>query len=600
MLYYNPLDEFCKNPIGAVKESDTLTFRVKCDSSVCTLVLTKDGCDYSKRHDLIKKDGYFEGELQVPVGLYWYYFDIGNGEFVGKGENYLGEISRYPQAFQLSVSSKGYKVPSWMKGGIMYQIFPDRFYRGEENKSVSPEKILHENWGETPIYKPNFAGQVLNNDFFGGDFKGITEKLPYLKSLNVSVIYLNPIFKAYSNHRYDTGDYMSFDPLLGTEDDFKNLLQKADELGIKIILDGVFNHSGDDSVYFNKYGRYDSVGAYQSEKSQYRNWFKFINYPKEYESWWGIKTLPAYDKNCKEYIDYIAGEDGVIEKYTKMGIGGWRLDVVDELPAHLVKEIRKAVKKVNKNAIIIGEVWEDASNKVAYGKRREYFLGGELDSVMNYPLKNAILAYVTTGNLDELRQVIFEQIDHYPKDVLDSLMNIISTHDTFRILSAVSGINTAGLSKQSMENLIVSGDALKLAKEKVKMATLLQFTLCGVPSIYYGDEIGMQGFKDPLNRRCFDWGNEDQEMLDWYRKISKIRSTYSAFEDGKFKEIHAKGGAFVFARYNDKCEVAVAINVGDKQKNMSFDGTIINLLDGTEHEEHFMLEPHSFGVFIKK
>ena len=600
MLYYNPLDEFCKNPTGAVKENEEVVFRIKCNSNKCALVITKDGSNCSCHHEMIKKDGYFEISLCIDVGLYWYYFDMCNGEFVGKGENFLGELSRYPQGFQLTVSKSNYCVPSWLKGGIIYQIFPDRFCRAEKKKKVSDEKVLHAKWGETPIYQPNHAGQVLNNDFFGGDFKGIIKKLPYLKKLNVTAIYLNHIFKAYSNHRYDTGDYMTIDPLLGTEEDFKDLISKADELGIKIILDGVFNHSGDDSLYFNRYGRYDSKGAYQCAASKYKNWFKFTDYPKEYESWWGIRTLPAYNKTCPELVDFITGENGVIEKYTKMGIGGWRLDVVDELPSSMVKKIRSAVKKVNQDGIVIGEVWEDASNKISYGVRREYFLGEELDSVMNYPLKNAIINLVTTGETTQFVQVVSELVDHYPKAVLDSLMNILSTHDTYRILSSISGINTAGLNKKAMENLTVSGVQLETAKTKLKMATLLQFTVFGVPSIYYGDEVGMQGFADPLNRRCYPWRKGDAEVLSWYRKLSKIRSKYSAFADGKFKLLYGKNGAVVYSRSNDESEVLVSVNAGDTVKVVSFDGKLYNVLNGKYYESNFELLPNSFAIFVRK
>ncbi len=603
MFYFNPLDEFFKNPIGAVCESQEATFRVKCSFKQCVLVLHKDNSPCDECYLMTKKDGYFEKSIKLEPGLYWYYFDVGNGRFIGLSHDkeYKGELSNSPQGFQLTVYSDGYYVPEWLDGGIIYQIFPDRFNRAEEVKNLPEEKVLHENWLDTPIFKPNFKGQVLNNDFFGGDFRGIIAKLDYLKSLSVKAIYLNPIFKAYSNHRYDTGDYMTIDPLLGTEEDFEELIAKANEVGIKIILDGVFNHTGDDSLYFNKYGRYGDVGAYKSAVSPYKSWYKFISYPDEYESWWGIKTLPAVNKSMDSgFIKFITGPDGVIEKYTKKGIGGWRLDVVDELPSHFVKKIRQTVKNINNNAIIIGEVWEDASNKVSYGVRRQYFQGSELDSVMNYPLKNAILDYVTTGHVESISYVVKEQIDHYPKIALDTLMNILSTHDTYRLISAVSSLKVNGLPKAKLAEITIPKEKLAEAKFNLKVASLLQFTLCGVPCIYYGDEIGMQGYTDPLNRKCYPWGNEDMEILEWYRLLGKIRTDYSAFCGGNFKEICAEHGTYAYKRYDDCSEVFVGINIGEMRKELHFAGELKNLLDGKIYKNVFQFSPNTMCVLVKE
>ena len=461
------------------------------------------------------------------MGLYFYYFILENGIKVGLSENYLGEETNNPTLFQLTSYKKGYKTPSFIKGGLIYQIFPDRFCRKEKHKNMPPYKVLHENWNDLPIFEPNVNGKIINNDFFGGDFLGIASKLNYLKALGVNTIYLNPIFKAYSNHRYDTGDYMQVDELLGTEQDFEFLVNKANQKGIKIILDGVFNHTGDDSIYFNKYGRYGKDGAYINPKSKYRNWFNFTNYPTEYQSWWGITTLPAVNKNNKYYSNYICGKNGVLKKWLKKGVAGYRLDVVDELPENFVKEIRKSVKSLNQNAIVIGEVWEDASNKIAYGVRRKYFQGRELDSVMNYPLKNAIINFVLTGDEKQLSYTIKEQIDHYPKMVLDCLMNMLSTHDTFRILSALSGVNINGKTKKELSTLEIPLNIREEVINRLKIATLLQYTLYGVPSIYYGDEVGMQGYTDPLNRKTFPWGNENKDILRWYKKLGNIRKKYN-------------------------------------------------------------------------
>ncbi len=599
MFYYNPLDKFCKSSIGGISTDTKLMFRVISDSATCHLAIHRDGANAEVRYPMNRFGEFFQVEISLGKGLYFYHFDLGGGNLVGLNDDYVGEITSNPCEFQLTVYDKNYSVPSWLNGGIIYQIFPDRFCRSGKTEITRDDIVFHENWEDTPIYKPNIHGQVMNNDFFGGDLQGIISKLDYLQSLGITIIYLNPIFRAFSNHRYDTGNYMEIDPLLGTEEDFKELIAKADERGIKIVLDGVFNHTGDDSIYFNKYGKYDSVGAFQSDKSEYVDWFKFIQYPNVYESWWGITTLPATDKNSEEYLNYITGKNGVLEHYTKLGIGGWRLDVVDELPAHFVREIRNAVKRNNTDAVIIGEVWEDASNKIAYGVRREYFQGRELDSVMNYPLKNAIINYVCQGNEQNLSYIIKEQIDHYPPFVLNSLMNILATHDTYRLISAVGELNAYGKSKEEQDKLLLTGELYDRAKNRVKIATLLSYTLCGVPSVYYGDEIGMQGYADPLSRKTFKWDKIDEELLSFFKKLGAIRRSYSCFERGDYSEIYAKNGTLIFKRHDEHTEVLIACNVGESIK-IAFDGELYNLIDEKDYSGSYHLTRNSFAVFIKK
>ena len=262
--------------------------------------------------------------------------------------------------------------------------------------------------------------------------------------------------------------------------------------------------------------------------------------------------------------------------------------------------IRKAVKNINKNAIVIGEVWEDASNKISYGVRREYFQGKELDSVMNYPLKNAILDFVCSGNADNLCNVINEQIDHYPSFVLDSLMNILSTHDTCRLVSSLSGIDVSNMTKSQMEKVVIDGKRLEDAKFRLKCATLLQFLLRGVPSVYYGDEIGMQGFIDPLNRRCFAWDNIDEELLAWYKKLAQIRKSYSAFVSGEYSTVYKNEGIIIFTRKDENSQLLVCINVGEKDYNLSFDGKLKNLINDKEYLNNLTLNGKSFGVFINE
>ncbi len=601
MIYYNPLDCQCKSQIGAVCAGKKITFRVKSDFDSVIFVFKKDGSDVDNFIPMKKEDdGYYSVEVSFDVGLYFYCFSLGNGKFIGLGDGFLGVITDKPLHFQLIAYDSEYKVPEWFSGGIIYQIFPDRFNCHDKNKTVEEGKILHSNYDDLPIFEPNEKGKVLNRDFFGGDLLGIVDKLDYLKSLGVSIIYLNPIFKSYSNHRYDTGDYMTIDPMLGNENDFILLIEKANALGIKIILDGVFNHTGDDSVYFNKYGNYPELGAYQSKHSKYYKWYNFKDYPNDYESWWGILTLPAINEANEDYIEFITGVNGVIDHYTKLGIGGWRLDVVDELPDNFVKKIRESAKRVNNDAIIIGEVWEDASNKIAYGVRREYFQGEELDSVMNYPLMNAIIDFVKHGNSLSLGNVVKEQIDHYPSAVLHSLMNILSTHDTIRLLTAVGGKDMTGKSKREMSLTKIPKENFDNAIFKLKVASLLQYTLSGVPSLYYGDEVGMQGYVDPLNRCYYPWGKENQELLSWYKFLGELRTSFDAFKDGGYSEIYCKNGVFIFERKGKNSEVLIAVNLQEEDFLMYFDDVLYNLIDSKESANKFELKAKSFAVLIKK
>ncbi len=596
-MLYNPLDTFYKSQIGAIRSNSKITLRVKGDFNSVILRCKKDGADYVS-YPMQKIDHYFEVSFYLESGLYFYYFELENGQYISNSYDYVGVISSLKQDFQLTIYDKEFEVPSWLSGGVIYQIFPDRFYRAEKQKQVPDYKVLHDNWNEHPVFLPNEQGEIINNDFFGGDLKGIIEKLDYLVSIGISAIYLNPIFKAFSNHRYDTGDYMQVDELLGNESDLERLINCAKEKGIKIIFDGVFNHTGDDSIYFNRYNRYDSLGAYQGKESKYYSWYNFKNFPNEYDSWWGIKTLPAINEGNQDYINFITGENGVIDHYTKLGVGGWRLDVVDELPSEFVKSIRTAVKRADKDAIIIGEVWEDASNKISYGQRREYFQGKELDSVMNYPLKNAIIEFVKYGNAKLLSHTIKEQMDHYPNNVLHSLMNILSTHDTARILTVLGGESCEGKDMITLSKLKINPSQMEKAIFNLKVATLLQFTLCGVPSVYYGDEVGMQGYSDPLNRCTFPWGNENFEILDWYKFLSNLRKDYSAFINGELKQIYCDNGVFIFKRFDEKSQILVCVNISSNSFCFEYEGELRELITNQIYADNFELKQKNIAVFI--
>jgi len=478
----------------------------------------------------------------------------------------------------------------------MYQIFPDRFAKVGEPPEIEG-RISRNDWGGTPSYQPNEKGKVLNNDFFGGNFKGIQSKLSYLKDLGVTTLYFNPIFEAASNHRYDTSDYMNIDPYLGTKEDFAELVNAAKNVGISIILDGVFNHTGDDSVYFNKYAHYPTVGAYQSKDSPYYSWYSFDNFPNKYSSWWGIDILPQLNENSKGYQNFIFGEKGVIKTWLNYGIGGYRLDVADELPDFFLKKLRDSVKSANPDAIIIGEVWEDASDKIAYEHRREYLQGHELDSVMNYPLKDAIISYVQTGNTDYLLDTIRHLIDHYPKQTLDCLMNILGTHDTARILTVLGGISCKNKDEMACMTARLSTKNKKIAIEKLKMCALLQYTLPGVPCVFYGDENGMEGHSDPFCRRCFDWERMNYALISYYQRLGEIRQTYkNIFKDGNFEEIYAKDGFLLFSRKSLKDELYVYINNSSKPYLLNLDGKYQELISKKIIEKSLTVRPYEYGI----
>ena len=563
-FYYDPLDPQCKSREGAVRCGSEVLFQTyllegASEGAACTLrFYCDDGTQFS--FPMLREGNCFRVALKFHrTGLYFYYFDLGAEGFLGRGPLRRAEQTQYPRAWQVTVFSEDYHTPDWYKGGVMYQIFPDRFCKAGEYP-VKPYKVLRSDWGGQPYFRPNDFGKVLNNDFFGGNRNGIRTKLGYLAKLHVNSVYLNPIFDAYSNHRYDTGDYMEIDSLLGTKENFSELVRDAEKQGIRIILDGVFNHTGDDSRYFNKFGRYDSVGAYQSPQSPYADWYQFHRYPDTYDCWWGIETLPAVNENSPSYQNFILGEDGVIKTWLRRGAAGYRLDVADELPGFFLKMLRRAVKEQDPEALIIGEVWEDASNKVAYDVRREYLQGAELDSVMNYPLKDAIINFVLSGNTTQLRETIAMLRDNYPKETLDVLMNLLGTHDTPRILTVLGNKHPAN--KEEMSRTWLSSEERIRAKSLLRIAAVLQFTLFGVPCIYYGDEAGAEGYQDPFCRNCFPWDDIDEELRAFYEKLGDIRTGLypSVFKSGAYRELFADAGCLVFERTDGKAHVIVCCN----------------------------------------
>ena len=604
-FYFNPLDKACKSRTGAFARGETVTFRIYWrgegelpNETDATFVYFQDGKERTAL-SMQRRDDHFTVSLRFnQIGLYFYYFRVGGGYFgCGKWRDgtFYAKASDM-RAWQITVYEEHYQTPAWMKGGVMYQIFPDRFHKSGE-LPIADWKVRRTDWGGQPRYRPDEYGKVLNNDFFGGNLKGITEKLDYLASLGVTVLYLNPIFEAYSNHRYDTGDYLKIDAQLGTADDLDELVAQAKKRGIRLVLDAVLNHTGADSRYFNKYGRYESVGAYQSPDSPYADWYHFRNFPDVYESWWGIDTLPAVNEQSASYQEFVFGENGVLKTWLRHGIGGYRLDVADELPDFFLQKLRAAVKEQTADAVVIGEVWEDASNKIAYSVRRQYLQGHELDSVMNYPLKDAIIGFVQSGNTSQLKETLYMLLDNYPKQTLDCLMNILGTHDTPRILTVLGGKPCAN--KDEMANTSMNEAEVAAAKRKLKMAALLQFTLPGVPCIYYGDENAMQGYQDPFCRGCFDWVNTDEELLAFYQKLGALRKKYAAFREGEYDEVFSDGGCIVYARRAGKNTVYVYINNSGGVYNIHLNGSYTEHLTGEVFADRLTCGAYSYGIFTK-
>ncbi len=519
----------------------------------------------------------FRGTLDVGtyVGLVWY-------SFVLEGlDGRRAELGPY----QLTVYQGEEAVPTWFGEGMTYQIFPDRFCRSRipDPTGLVGGRTVHQNWEDEPVYRPDEHGEIRNRDFFGGDFQGVISKLDELKELGVETLYFNPIFEAAENHRYGTADYDRIDPMLGCNEDFSRLCDEAHKRGMRVMLDGVFNHTGFVSRYFNGDGFYPDVGACQSWDSPYRSWFQFIRWPDQYESWWGIYSLPAVNESDPSYRRFIFGdEDSVVRRWLRAGADGWRLDVADELPDDFVAGIHAAARAEKPSAVVIGEVWEDGSTKVAYGVRRKHILGGHCDGLMNYPLRSAILSYFSGGKAEDFVSGMETIRENYPPFAFYSAMNSLGTHDTPRILTLLgAGGERRDQSRDWRANFRLEGDALRLAKERLRAAALLLFCFPGSPTVYYGDEAGMEGFEDPFNRRTYPWGHEDGELLDWFKQLGALRKTHPALRRGTIRYVAADGPLLAFARADDGEEVLCVCNAGDGPVTLPLPGNTASVLVGS-------------------
>lgn len=612
MLYvkFDPTDVFHKSIVGAVPEGVRFGIRLQINQCVApsrvTMVVYSD--DGTQNFEYVMyKDASGEGfdnylaDVQFKKGLYWYYFKMDGvtyERYVGSnGSRGAGLFYQNVTPFQLSVYKKQYETPTWLNKGVMYQIMVDRFCHVGE-KVVTEDKILRP-WGEQPYYREE-DGVVRNRDFFGGNLQGIIEKLPYLKELGVTTLYLNPIFKAYSNHKYDTEDYELIDPMFGTAQDFESLCKKAEGFGIKIILDGVFNHVGSTSKYFNRGKKYGEGGAYNDEKSPYRDWFRI--YPdNSYECWWSFQNLPRINAESVGAQKYFCDKsNGIVPRWLKAGAAGWRLDVVDEISDDMLDKIVAAAKSQNPSCAIIGEVWEDASNKIDYGVRRHYLDGTQLDSVMNYPLMNGIISFVRDGNEQALASVVYDILNNYPLFVRNNLMNILGTHDTARILTSLAGDRIDNSSKDVWARAKLSDEQYKAGCKLLKIAAVLQFTMFGFPCVYYGDEVAMEGYKDPFCRGCYPWETQNKLMLDFYKRLGELRQN-PVFADGDFRQLVAESGVYAFQRVlqQNQTEVIVAVNRGNREYCLYLGDIYEDVFTGRKYADVCKLQTNGY-VILKR
>ncbi len=574
MVYFESRNIKYKDPFGALRAGEKCTFLVEVDASVAPrevrLVIRQDsGAAVTYP---MQPMGETEGRRQFVLqwsadkeDLYFYRFEVikedGLFFFVGRGEDAKAVVGDWLAEWSLTVYAADFLAPKDLAGGVMYQIFPDRFARKDDEipaANVKGTRYFHYDTREAPwgFSDPAHPG---GKDFFGGSLVALEEKLDYLQSLGCTVLYLNPVFESSENHRYSTADYRNIDPWFGNNEQMCKFLAAAKQKGIRVIFDGVFSHTGDDSIYFNKYRHYAGEGAYNSTESPYYSWYDFRRFPDDYAGWWGFTTLPNVNETDPSYLSFITDpEDGVLSFWQKMGVGGWRLDVADELPDLFLEKLRSTVKSVDADAYIVGEVWENAVEKVSYGARRRFILGKQCDSVMNYPWRAAILALLREKDAAAFAEEILKVCEGYPAPALHTLMNILSTHDTMRIITTLGDLHKP---ERRTPEAPLSGQDYQDARDKLIIAAALQFMLPGIPCIYYGDEIGMQGTADPYCRGFFRWDDMDEVLLSAYRKLGQIRRQNRQAFCGGTRFICAENGVVAFARE----DIEIWVNLGEDQ-----------------------------------
>ena len=575
MVRHDSRDPLYRTPSGARPTGSDVILRCRADDArAVTLRLWWDDGEIRRPMTASPRGaGLFEIRLTLPEqsGLLWYYFIVdfdGETRLYGNADDRLGGEGRLydhePPSFQLTVYDEEFDTPRWMREGLLYQIMPDRF--AARGKNAPEAGWLHEKWDEPPaIHVDPSTHDNRADDFFGGNFRGVMDRLDYLKELGVTAIYFNPIFRARSNHKYDTGDYETIDPSFGTREDFEALCGRARALGIRILLDGVFSHTGSDSRYFNRLGRYDSLGAYQSLESPYAPWYRFKRWPDEYDCWWGFETLPTVNKSDESYRRYIlTGENAIVKRWLRRGASGWRLDVADELPVLFLRTLRKSVKSVDPDAAVLGEVWEDASNKVAYGQLRCYCLGDTLDSVMNYPLREGLIGFLL-GEIDAyaLKRRLDALYENYPAPFAAALMNLLGSHDKARVINRLSGAEPENRPREQRAFTPLSDAEYERGKRRFIKAWRFLCAMPGMPCLYYGDEAGAQGGDDPFCRGTYPWGHEDRALMEEIKRVNHARLKSRAAQNGSLELIAPDADTLTVVRRYESDELRVTLDRRD-------------------------------------
>jgi cyclomaltodextrinase / maltogenic alpha-amylase / neopullulanase len=487
-----------------------------------------------------------------------------------KGTGGVGEVGELPSAtsairrFRQTVYSADFKVPDWAADVVYYYVFPERFRNGDRRNDPKPGRDkykshtveLHKSWTEKP-FRPGSgdAGDtVYNNDFFGGDLAGLIDKLDYIRDLGANTIYMTPVFKAPSNHKYDTADYKQIDPAFGTNADFERLTREAKKRGIRVIPDTSLNHVGSDSVYFDRFGNHHEQGAFENGRihpaSPYFSWFSFDttqkDADKQYKGWVGINDLPELNKASPAWRNFAYKDrDSVMKLWLDRGASGWRMDVAPWVPDDFWREWRAEIKRHRPDALTISETWFDSS---------KYFLGDMFDSTMNYIFRNAVLEYAAGGKASDLVASLEAVREAYPPQAFQALMNLLSTHDAARALHQFGYHDD-------------TEDAAKVAqaKQRLLLAVFLQMTYPGAPTIYYGDEVGVTGGEDPYNRATYPWedagGTPDKALLAEFKKLTKLRHDHPILRRGKLlAPLHVDEHVIVFAREHEGRWALTAVN----------------------------------------
>lgn len=536
--------------------------------------------------------------VSCPYGLFYYEYTVN----LAAGTLHLGgeKPTELTDAWengerQLLIYAENIAASEKLKDGIIYHIFVDRF-RNSGKCPVKRGAVLDPDWHHgIPQFGEYPGADVKNNVFFGGDLYGIIEKLPYIASLGASTVYLSPVFDAASNHKYDTGDYLTVDEMFGGDEALAMLCREAEKYGIGIMLDGVFNHTGSDSIYFNKEGNYDSIGAYQSKQSPYYPWYSFKEYPDEYECWWGVKILPRVNSAGDDYLDFIC--EKVVPKWMNAGVSHWRLDVADELSDRFLDRFRESVRRCSADAQVVGEVWEDASDKVSYGRRRHYLSSGQLSSVMNYPLRSAVISYINSGDTESLRHATEGLYRRYPKHTSDTLMNFLGTHDTERALTVFGDSGYGELSNAELSVRHMDALAKERGSRKLLEAYAMICALPGIPCVFYGDEAGVEGYRDPFCRKTFPWNNMDESLVSAYAELGNFRKREKLLRDAYFEIISLTKEEFSFIRRpvdGKGYSIITVINNTDEPRCYALDRVAYDT-NGNEVGESVTLPPRGWA-----